>query len=122
MQKRVIKEQKEKLDEIGPAGPAIGSAIASFAPKIIKGVASLITGDDDAEEHATALVDKSQLDPVVIKSKNLENIQQILRSIEAKISDLSAAQSKDDQASPAYQKSMSAEKSSDQSAEPRVER
>lgn len=105
-QKRVIKEQKEQVNEVAPAIPAIGGALARFAPKIIKGVGALLGGSKDSEKDAQALIDKSQLDPVVIKSDDLEQIEQILRSIEAKISDLKGAQTKDDQASPAYQKSM----------------
>ena len=66
---------------------------------IIKGVAGLV-GGDDSEKDAAALNDKSQLDPIVIKSQELQAIQQLLQSIEAKISELASSSSTDEMPSP----------------------
>ena len=98
-QKRTIKEEKKPVNEVAPLVAMAGSALSKLAPKIIKGVAGLV-GGGDSEKDAAALIDKSQLDPIVIKSQELQAIQQLLQSIEAKISELASSSSTDEMPSP----------------------
>jgi len=87
--KSLMKE--EAINEIAPLAAVGARALTALAPKIIKGVAGLIGGGGDSEKDAQALIDKSQTDPVVIKSQDLTDVEQILRSIEAQVTKLVAS-------------------------------
>ena len=89
MKIKIIKESKkapleeEQLDEVFPAAAAaIGPLVKQLGPMLMNVLSG--GGKDDAEE----LVKLSRSDPLVVRSKDMQDIKNILQAIQAQLANI----------------------------------